>query len=140
MASRVRARKPSVKREMRAALRRDFRNNEDPSSGPSGHLLPEGEGLRPSVSAETCRGRVRDPDFRNQPAFTASQSPASRPTPSLQSSGHTSPQQKAEASGKLRHLSRARDTQTVTYTHLRAHETPEHLVCRLLLEKKNIVC
>ena len=27
---------------------------------------------------------------------------------------------------------------TVSYTHLRAHETPEHLVCRLLLEKKNI--
>ena len=25
--------------------------------------------------------------------------------------------------------------QTVSYTHLRAHETPEHLVCRLLLEK-----
>ena len=27
---------------------------------------------------------------------------------------------------------------TVSYTHLRAHETPEHLVCRLLLEKKNV--
>ena len=27
-------------------------------------------------------------------------------------------------------------TATVSYTHLRAHETPEHLVCRLLLEKK----
>ena len=27
----------------------------------------------------------------------------------------------------------------VSYTHLRAHETPEHLVCRLLLEKKNIL-
>ena len=27
-------------------------------------------------------------------------------------------------------------TVTVSYTHLRAHETPEHLVCRLLLEKK----
>ena len=27
--------------------------------------------------------------------------------------------------------------QTVSYTHLRAHETPEQLVCRLLLEKKN---
>ena len=27
--------------------------------------------------------------------------------------------------------------QAVSYTHLRAHETPEHLVCRLLLEKKN---
>src|SRR5678815_383460 len=25
--------------------------------------------------------------------------------------------------------------QSVSYTHLRAHETPEHLVCRLLLEK-----
>ena len=25
----------------------------------------------------------------------------------------------------------------VSYTHLRAHETPDHLVCRLLLEKKN---
>ena len=28
------------------------------------------------------------------------------------------------------------DIVTVSYTHLRAHETPEHLVCRLLLEKK----
>eukprot|EP00658_Telonema_sp_P-2_P024048 TRINITY_DN19650_c0_g1_i5.p1 TRINITY_DN19650_c0_g1~~TRINITY_DN19650_c0_g1_i5.p1 ORF type:complete len:112 (-),score=19.37 TRINITY_DN19650_c0_g1_i5:83-418(-) len=27
-------------------------------------------------------------------------------------------------------------SQAVSYTHLRAHETPEHLVCRLLLEKK----
>src|SRR5678816_4651150 len=27
---------------------------------------------------------------------------------------------------------------TVSYTHLRAHETPEHLVCRLLLEKKKL--
>src|SRR5678815_2526047 len=26
-------------------------------------------------------------------------------------------------------------SQSVSYTHLRAHETPEHLVCRLLLEK-----
>eukprot|EP00658_Telonema_sp_P-2_P073392 TRINITY_DN62447_c0_g1_i1.p1 TRINITY_DN62447_c0_g1~~TRINITY_DN62447_c0_g1_i1.p1 ORF type:complete len:102 (+),score=14.58 TRINITY_DN62447_c0_g1_i1:192-497(+) len=28
----------------------------------------------------------------------------------------------------------------VSYTHLRAHETPEHLVCRLLLEKKKNMC
>src|SRR5678816_4044657 len=34
-----------------------------------------------------------------------------------------------DASG-LRYLLKA-----VSYTHLRAHETPEHLVCRLLLEK-----
>src|SRR5678815_1929460 len=31
---------------------------------------------------------------------------------------------------------RWRTSITVSYTHLRAHETPEHLVCRLLLEKK----
>src|SRR5674536_385043 len=31
---------------------------------------------------------------------------------------------------------RSCETGTVSYTHLRAHETPEHLVCRLLLEKK----
>eukprot|EP01015_Nassula_variabilis_P031886 TRINITY_DN7291_c0_g1_i2.p2 TRINITY_DN7291_c0_g1~~TRINITY_DN7291_c0_g1_i2.p2 ORF type:complete len:129 (+),score=49.44 TRINITY_DN7291_c0_g1_i2:61-447(+) len=30
-----------------------------------------------------------------------------------------------------------RRIRSVSYTHLRAHETPEHLVCRLLLEKKN---
>src|SRR5678815_5854555 len=29
-------------------------------------------------------------------------------------------------------------THPVSYTHLRAHETPEHLVCRLLLEKKKM--
>ena len=28
------------------------------------------------------------------------------------------------------------DTNPVSYTHLRAHETREDLVCRLLLEKK----
>eukprot|EP01017_Pseudomicrothorax_dubius_P038206 TRINITY_DN5694_c0_g1_i3.p1 TRINITY_DN5694_c0_g1~~TRINITY_DN5694_c0_g1_i3.p1 ORF type:complete len:402 (-),score=58.37 TRINITY_DN5694_c0_g1_i3:11-1216(-) len=30
-------------------------------------------------------------------------------------------------------------TRAVSYTHLRAHETPEHLVCRLLLEKKKCI-
>eukprot|EP00658_Telonema_sp_P-2_P037693 TRINITY_DN27106_c0_g1_i1.p1 TRINITY_DN27106_c0_g1~~TRINITY_DN27106_c0_g1_i1.p1 ORF type:complete len:109 (+),score=21.45 TRINITY_DN27106_c0_g1_i1:200-526(+) len=33
-------------------------------------------------------------------------------------------------------LSETLDLRAVSYTHLRAHETPEHLVCRLLLEKK----
>ena len=31
----------------------------------------------------------------------------------------------------------SRTIRAVSYTHLRAHETPEHLVCRLLLEKNN---
>ena len=34
------------------------------------------------------------------------------------------------------HRARRRMGTAVSYTHLRAHETPEHLVCRLLLEKK----
>eukprot|EP00658_Telonema_sp_P-2_P043735 TRINITY_DN3162_c0_g1_i2.p2 TRINITY_DN3162_c0_g1~~TRINITY_DN3162_c0_g1_i2.p2 ORF type:complete len:126 (+),score=22.18 TRINITY_DN3162_c0_g1_i2:541-918(+) len=33
-------------------------------------------------------------------------------------------------------LSKVHRIESVSYTHLRAHETPEHLVCRLLLEKK----
>eukprot|EP00658_Telonema_sp_P-2_P034588 TRINITY_DN25239_c0_g1_i2.p1 TRINITY_DN25239_c0_g1~~TRINITY_DN25239_c0_g1_i2.p1 ORF type:complete len:515 (-),score=58.43 TRINITY_DN25239_c0_g1_i2:71-1615(-) len=36
----------------------------------------------------------------------------------------------SELRGIIRYVS------PVSYTHLRAHETPEHLVCRLLLEKK----
>eukprot|EP00658_Telonema_sp_P-2_P044169 TRINITY_DN32025_c0_g2_i1.p1 TRINITY_DN32025_c0_g2~~TRINITY_DN32025_c0_g2_i1.p1 ORF type:complete len:383 (+),score=75.17 TRINITY_DN32025_c0_g2_i1:113-1261(+) len=32
--------------------------------------------------------------------------------------------------------SKSKILEPVSYTHLRAHETPEHLVCRLLLEKK----
>src|SRR5678815_2823183 len=36
------------------------------------------------------------------------------------------------AGGRSRSIGRV----AVSYTHLRAHETPEHLVCRLLLEKK----
>src|SRR5674536_304209 len=32
------------------------------------------------------------------------------------------------------HSMLASDRRPVSYTHLRAHETPEHLVCRLLLE------
>eukprot|EP00658_Telonema_sp_P-2_P064082 TRINITY_DN52951_c0_g1_i1.p1 TRINITY_DN52951_c0_g1~~TRINITY_DN52951_c0_g1_i1.p1 ORF type:complete len:120 (-),score=15.19 TRINITY_DN52951_c0_g1_i1:53-412(-) len=37
--------------------------------------------------------------------------------------------------GTVTHISES-GGMTVSYTHLRAHETPEHLVCRLLLEKK----
>ena len=37
---------------------------------------------------------------------------------------------------KLRLLSLIRSFETVSYTHLRAHETVLDLVCRLLLEKK----
>src|SRR5665254_14068 len=40
----------------------------------------------------------------------------------------------ARASQKLRRFTLSNNP--VSYTHLRAHETPEHLVCRLLLENE----
>ena len=40
-------------------------------------------------------------------------------------------------SNNTRDQAQAEGIKAVSYTHLRAHETPEHLVCRLLLEKKN---
>src|SRR5678815_1518758 len=40
----------------------------------------------------------------------------------------------AECGSYYSHLYALKHT-PVSYTHLRAHETPEHLVCRLLLEK-----
>src|SRR5678815_5810902 len=42
------------------------------------------------------------------------------------------------AGNELYQLQLADRLNAVSYTHLRAHETPEHLVCRLLLEKKKI--
>ena len=48
---------------------------------------------------------------------------------------------KVESPYELVLVAKERATQlnagTVSYTHLRAHETDSYLVCRLLLEKKN---
>src|SRR5678815_5124346 len=41
-----------------------------------------------------------------------------------------------QSRGSPAHPARPSYLRSVSYTHLRAHETPEHLVCRLLLEKK----
>ena len=43
---------------------------------------------------------------------------------------------RAEPVGSTKKVELKDNVWTVSYTHLRAHETPEHLVCRLLLEKK----
>src|SRR5680860_1606179 len=37
---------------------------------------------------------------------------------------------------QIGHMQNRQTTKTVSYTHLRAHETDSYLVCRLLLEKK----
>ena len=41
-----------------------------------------------------------------------------------------------DAIGVADSVAKMKEMGPVSYTHLRAHETPEHLVCRLLLEKK----
>ena len=41
-----------------------------------------------------------------------------------------------QLSDRLNRLSPSATLATVSYTHLRAHETDSYLVCRLLLEKK----
>eukprot|EP00658_Telonema_sp_P-2_P010372 TRINITY_DN13914_c0_g2_i4.p1 TRINITY_DN13914_c0_g2~~TRINITY_DN13914_c0_g2_i4.p1 ORF type:complete len:402 (+),score=54.14 TRINITY_DN13914_c0_g2_i4:793-1998(+) len=46
------------------------------------------------------------------------------------------PNHLAKGAAYHQYLYRWYTSRTVSYTHLRAHETPEHLVCRLLLEKK----
>src|SRR5665254_26122 len=42
----------------------------------------------------------------------------------------------SDGTGTLEPLGLTLDSQPVSYTHLRAHETPEQLVCRRLREKK----
>src|SRR5678815_2288288 len=64
------------------------------------------------------------------------------PVGSVNRPGHLYEEHRAHTPALVRDLSpRRRDgadvaDDPVSYTHLRAHETPEHLVCRLLLEKK----
>ena len=41
--------------------------------------------------------------------------------------------------GRVNQNQTLEDNGTVSYTHLRAHETKANLVCRLLLEKKKFV-
>eukprot|EP00658_Telonema_sp_P-2_P077765 TRINITY_DN7118_c0_g1_i11.p1 TRINITY_DN7118_c0_g1~~TRINITY_DN7118_c0_g1_i11.p1 ORF type:complete len:171 (-),score=49.33 TRINITY_DN7118_c0_g1_i11:61-573(-) len=63
----------------------------------------------------------------------------SRPTSQHSSAYHGSPSYGKSAASKQPGNTEAPPLPPrvpVSYTHLRAHETPEHLVCRLLLEKK----
>eukprot|EP00658_Telonema_sp_P-2_P012342 TRINITY_DN14704_c0_g1_i2.p1 TRINITY_DN14704_c0_g1~~TRINITY_DN14704_c0_g1_i2.p1 ORF type:complete len:494 (+),score=163.55 TRINITY_DN14704_c0_g1_i2:204-1685(+) len=53
----------------------------------------------------------------------------------MQQMGMMQPQQQMGMMGGGM-MARPQQAGPVSYTHLRAHETPEHLVCRLLLEKK----
>eukprot|EP01017_Pseudomicrothorax_dubius_P047349 TRINITY_DN8498_c0_g1_i1.p1 TRINITY_DN8498_c0_g1~~TRINITY_DN8498_c0_g1_i1.p1 ORF type:complete len:138 (-),score=29.90 TRINITY_DN8498_c0_g1_i1:3-416(-) len=67
--------------------------------------------------------------------------PKRSPNPTFKQLSDMEPTDRAGLIEEILHLKnqRQQDQDTirpVSYTHLRAHETPEHLVCRLLLEKK----
>src|SRR5678815_4060500 len=79
----------------------------------------------------TFAGGLRQPcDLKSSllPAQSYCQPAPSLKPPNLTPLTHTS--------GSRTSTARAPWPGSVSYTHLRAHETPEHLVCRLLLEKK----
>src|SRR5678816_3878235 len=99
----------------------------------------------PPVSTSTRCTRAEGMKFTSEPRPDGVEagSPGTRRRPSISTRGRATPRPRrfrvavpvapleivppwaAMAWGRLL---------TVSYTHLRAHETPEHLVCRLLLE------
>src|SRR5678816_1634202 len=105
----------------KAMPRSDSSTSTESTSGPSRSTW-ERCCSTPGVS-RTRSGRWR--------SSTARWLPGSRSTPGAQGRRPTCGQSPSNGWGEERRRSRS-----VSYTHLRAHETPEHLVCRLLLEKK----
>eukprot|EP00658_Telonema_sp_P-2_P059173 TRINITY_DN47906_c0_g1_i1.p1 TRINITY_DN47906_c0_g1~~TRINITY_DN47906_c0_g1_i1.p1 ORF type:complete len:102 (-),score=16.46 TRINITY_DN47906_c0_g1_i1:19-324(-) len=89
---------------------------------------PESFGVR-SVGAHSVDQVLRGPR-RAKERFSA------RKQHRLRETDHpgVSPRKQMFLNGKSAALNECLNS--VSYTHLRAHETPEHLVCRLLLEKK----
>src|SRR5678815_4881826 len=86
---------------------------------------------------ESCRDAASVPMFRSD-ATVGGIPPAPNDVPPI--SKHQLFEEIAHGGMSTVHRARQdslkRDVAAVSYTHLRAHETPEHLVCRLLLEKK----
>eukprot|EP01017_Pseudomicrothorax_dubius_P024430 TRINITY_DN2595_c0_g3_i2.p1 TRINITY_DN2595_c0_g3~~TRINITY_DN2595_c0_g3_i2.p1 ORF type:complete len:246 (-),score=42.03 TRINITY_DN2595_c0_g3_i2:4-645(-) len=82
----------------------------------TGVIIPRGAFLQPEAR------KTWTPDQMTSRKPSVDAIPLPKPT----ALGHHSPKGAGGASPKI----------PVSYTHLRAHETPEHLVCRLLLEKK----
>src|SRR5674536_238267 len=71
---------------------------------------------------------------RSRPARRAMRTPATAALVGTEmSNGASSPDPSEMAVDTRSGRRRASALTTVSYTHLRAHETPEHLVCRLLL-------
>src|SRR5680860_1668314 len=93
-------------------------------------------------------GRAKKAVAPNSPTDTAKANPAPTRTARITRGRSTSLHTRAGGGGRVGRPSRpgmegggptpgnARSPGTVSYTHLRAHETDSYLVCRLLLEKK----
>src|SRR5674536_162645 len=83
--------------------------------------------------------RVRNECWRSDHGSASARIPLRSPgtTKAFSTSmGRTRDKHDSHQNKRERCSNRRRWTIPVSYTHLRAHETPEHLVCRLLLEKK----
>eukprot|EP00658_Telonema_sp_P-2_P042957 TRINITY_DN30921_c0_g1_i2.p1 TRINITY_DN30921_c0_g1~~TRINITY_DN30921_c0_g1_i2.p1 ORF type:complete len:137 (-),score=25.68 TRINITY_DN30921_c0_g1_i2:24-434(-) len=107
---------------------------------------------RPSSSSPSARRRLSSSSASASLCAASGSTPGTMRTDDKYCSIKTSPTFSVTSAGKRRRASDAataiclpdrgdevvvvRRVGAVSYTHLRAHETPEHLVCRLLLEKK----
>src|SRR5665647_3725275 len=106
---------------------------------------------RATVSTTHTRRRPPSPSAKWSPRRAGSSSPSgpcpnnSTPRAKTRASGATASNPTAQGRGSrtttplpnLPGRGCSRSTGSVSYTHLRAHETDSYLVCRLLLEKKN---
>ena len=109
-----------------------------------GFLGPNGAGKSTAIRILTTltkptagRALIKGFDVAKQPQMVKSQFGIVQQHLSL--NRELTVRENLELHARLHHLSgweRDRRIDAVSYTHLRAHETPEHLVCRLLLEKK----
>src|SRR5678815_6192119 len=101
----------------------------DPRDVPDGYSLSRLDAVVPAASLQqrfwelsaTALRRHTKPDHGSLPGH------GEQPLPARQSTQRRYLQERSHF---------AAEREPVSYTHLRAHETPEHLVCRLLLEKK----
>eukprot|EP00658_Telonema_sp_P-2_P042515 TRINITY_DN3052_c0_g1_i5.p1 TRINITY_DN3052_c0_g1~~TRINITY_DN3052_c0_g1_i5.p1 ORF type:complete len:405 (-),score=66.62 TRINITY_DN3052_c0_g1_i5:74-1288(-) len=94
--------------------------------------LPDLQRLR--VLNAKIQSQLRETGVVDLDTFTTTSSGAASGKPAASGGGGDASMSERPAGGGSR--SPVFNINAVSYTHLRAHETPEHLVCRLLLEKK----
>eukprot|EP00658_Telonema_sp_P-2_P045548 TRINITY_DN3352_c0_g1_i5.p1 TRINITY_DN3352_c0_g1~~TRINITY_DN3352_c0_g1_i5.p1 ORF type:complete len:655 (+),score=70.62 TRINITY_DN3352_c0_g1_i5:78-2042(+) len=99
------------------------------SSSSEGKHLTRASTSAKATNPNPAARSISAPRQRSDHSSTSRPDPNPRPTPNLD--GASPLVSRISWMGNASH-----GWGSVSYTHLRAHETPEHLVCRLLLEKK----